>query len=212
MSGAKSSGWGRPPTPRLYAGEDLIWRGTPDARAIARRALHLRLIAVYFVLATLADMVQTRLLHLGGIAALKAGLPGLLSGAATLGLVLAFAWGIARTTVYTITTRRVIMQFGLALPATLELPLERIAAASVRIRADHMGDVALRLYGEDRLSFLKLWPHARPWHWLRPEPMLRDLPQAAVLAGPLCRALKEHTTPRGADDIPAGMPLARRRG
>jgi len=212
MSDVVPSGWGRPPAPALFPGETLIWRGGPDARGIARRALHLRVIAVYFVLATLADMVQTRLLHFGRLAVLEAGLPGLLTGAATLGLGIAFAWGIARTTAYTVTSRRVIMQFGLALPATLELPLERIAAASVRVNIDHTGDIALRLRAEDSLSFLKLWPHTRPWHWLRPEPMLRDVPRAAVLAGPLCRALEERTTPRGADDIPAGMPLARRRG
>ena len=44
-----------------------------------------------------------------------------------IGIALVFAWASARTTVYTITNRRVVMRFGIALPMTLNLPFTLIA-------------------------------------------------------------------------------------
>ena len=186
---ARRRRWGGPAPVRLAPGEHVLWQGGPRWQAIAARVFHVRLVIAYFVVLTLADMAAARLQHMGSAAALRAGVPGALTGAAATLILAAVAFAMGRTTRYTVTTRRVIMQFGVGLPATLVLPLHRIAAASVRVRADHTGDISLRLFPGDRIGFAKLWPHARPWRLAAPEPMLRDVPQAATVAAPLCRAL-----------------------
>lgn len=57
------------------------------------------------------------------------------------------------------------------------------------MRADHTGDITLRVQGDKPLAYAKLWPHVRPWQLFAPEPMLRDVPQAGAVAPLLCRTL-----------------------
>ena len=40
-----------------------------------------------------------------------------------------------------------------------------------------------------KIAYAKLWPHARPWRLGSAEPMLRDLPDAAVVGPLLSRML-----------------------
>ena len=54
------------------------------------------------------------------------------AGAVALGLVALMAWLSARTTVYTLTDRRVVMRIGIVLTLTFNLPYKRIAAAGLR--------------------------------------------------------------------------------
>ena len=183
--------WGVPRAVRLAPGEEAIWRGGPDWRPIAARVFHARVVAAYFLALTAADLTGAWLRGMTADAGLQAAVPGMLTGMATLLILTVLAWATARTTRYTVTTRRVVMQFGIGLPATLTLPLPRIAEASVRIHADHAGDIALRLYPGERVGIVKLWPHARPWRVANAQPMLRCVPQAAMVAAPLCRALAE---------------------
>ncbi len=51
------------------------------------------------------------------------------------------------------------------------------------------GDIALSLLSGQRIAYLVLWPHARPWKFKRCEPSLRAIPDAAVVAQILGRAL-----------------------
>ena len=106
---------------------------------------------------------------------------------ATLVLLL-MSWLIAATTHYTITDKRVVMQIGVALPIALTLPLKRIVSADVKLNADGTGDIPLAL-GRQKLAYLLVWPHARPWHLRQPQPMLRAVPHARDVAGILSRAL-----------------------
>jgi hypothetical protein len=64
-----------------------------------------------------------------------------------------------------------------------------IGAADLRMRADGSGDVIVTTLPGQRVSWLALWPHARPWRITRPLPMLRGLAQASVPAQILARAL-----------------------
>ena len=48
-----------------------------------------------------------------------------------LALAYAYAWLVARSSVYSITNRRVVLHIGLALPVTLNLPLAQVASADV---------------------------------------------------------------------------------
>ena len=84
------------------------------------------------------------------------------------------------------------MRIGIALPITFNLPFAIIETAAVKQNPDSSGDIALTLSADNRLAFLVLWPHARPWRLARPEPMLRELPEAERAAGILARALATH--------------------
>jgi hypothetical protein len=112
-------------------------------------------------------------------------------GAAVLGLAALYAWWAARSTVYTITTRRIVLTFGIALPVSLSLPFKSIASAGLKLRSDGTGDIPLNPGERRRLSYLVLWPHARPWRLGRVQPMLRSVPDAAGVAEILSAALVE---------------------
>jgi hypothetical protein len=105
------------------------------------------------------------------------------------GGLLALAALTVRTTRYTIEPRAVVLRYGMALPATLVIPLAAIERVEVRVHRDGTGDVALRLKPGPGLIYPKLWPHARPWRWRRAEPMLRCVPEPGVAAARLCRML-----------------------
>jgi hypothetical protein len=166
----------------LPEGEILLWQGSPDWRHLARRVFHVRKLVVYFTLILLAR-------GLNGWADGEA--PGQIAGAVLgmlplaalgIGLLMLFAWLYGRTTVYSLTNRRVVMRIGIVLSMTLNLPLQRIEAADLRGKAGETGDIALRLAAGDKIAYLHLWPHARPWRLARPEPMLRSLQDASALA------------------------------
>ena len=164
------------------AGEHVIWQGSPDWKALAIRAFHVRKLVVYFALmlmlratVTLADG-GTGLQALRDVALL---MPLPLLG---LGLVLVLAWLSARSTVYTLTNRRVVMRIGIVLTLSFNLPFRCIAAADMARAPRGTGDIALALDGRDRIAYLQLWPHARPWQLRKPQPMLRCVPQPEQVA------------------------------
>ena len=122
--------------------------------------------------------------------------------ASAVGLLVGFAVLAARTTVYTITSRRLVMRIGIALPMTLNLPFKTVVSASARSYPDGTADVPLQLAPQHRLAFLILWPHCRPWQVRKPEPMLRRIPDGARVASLLAQALATyHRTHERPDDV-----------
>jgi hypothetical protein len=174
---------------RLPPDERVIWRGAPDWRSLARRAFHVRKVAGYF--AILGGWFLLEAWHDGNAPASMATTLGVLAAVAAtaIGLLTLMAWLSARETVYTITNRRVVVRFGVALRLTLNVPFTIIDGAGVKVHADGTGDLPLTLRGSDRVSYAVLWPHARPWHLRRPEIMLRCIPEAEQVAGLLSMAL-----------------------
>jgi hypothetical protein len=174
---------------RLPKGETMLWQGSPEWKAFARHALHLRKFAVYFALLTVWNGVSSLLsehtLAQAGISALwGAGL-----GIAACLLLTLFAWLTERSTVYTITNKRVVMRYGIALPMTVNYPFALVEGAGLRLHADGSGDIPLAMQKGSRLSYVTMWPHARPWRIGKPEPMLRLVPDAEGVARILSRAL-----------------------
>ena len=174
---------------RLPAGETILWQGTPCWKSLARRAFHVGQIGVYFILLLAWSIAGA---HGDGtsaaaavISALRV-LPLALAAVVILGVL---AWLTARTTLYTITNRRVVIRFGIALPITLNLPFSMIDAAGLKAYADRTGDLAILLKAGQKISYLVLWPHVRPWRMACPEPTLRGIPDAASVAQVLGRAL-----------------------
>jgi hypothetical protein len=166
----------------LPAGERVLWQGAPDWRVLARTALHVRKFALYFALllgwqltTALADG-RTLADTLGATAVL--GVMALLA----LGLLAGFAWLAGRTTIYAFTTQRIVMRVGVAMPIFVNIPFSGIEAAALKASPDGSGDIALALKSDVRLAYLHLWPHVRPWHLAHPQPMLRALPQSALVA------------------------------
>lgn len=175
----------------LPQGERILWQGRPCGFGLAFRALHLRLVGLWFAgLALWAALPPA----LAGESqeALSVALPTLAVGAGALALLALLGWLSARTTTYTITNRRVVMRVGIALPMTLNLPFALVDAAACRDHGDGSADLPLRLRPGNRVAYLHLWPHARPWHLNRPEPMLRSVADGGAVAQILARALAAH--------------------
>jgi len=178
---------------RLPANEKILWQGSPDARVLARSAFHIRKLALYFVALVAinaASVVTDGATTMDLLLALvwPAGLSAL-----ALGGVWTLAWLTARTAVYTVTDRRVVMRIGIVLTLTFNLPLRTLETAAMRQGPDGHGDIVLALKGPDHIAWLHLWPHARPWHLTRTQPMLRALPQVVEVAALLQKAWSAQT-------------------
>ena len=163
---------------KLPAGEHILWQGAPDWWQLAVHAFHVRKLTFYFaaMLAVQAAMLQAGQRPLAAPLTLSAGLAVL-----ALGLLALTAWFSARTTLYTLTNRRVVMRVGIVLTLTFNLPLRQIAGASFKAQGGGFGDLALTLKGPDRIAWAHLWPHARPWALRQPQPTLRCVPQAQAV-------------------------------
>lgn len=168
--------------------ERILWQGSPDFATVARRVFHVRKIAVYFALLLALRAANT--MSDGGT--LVDGLSSimLLSFLAVMGLVAltALAWATARTAVYTLTDKRLVMRIGIALTLTFNLPLRTMRSAALRKQVGDCADIVIELGGDDRIAWLHLWPHVRPWKLAQPQPMLRAVPDAARVAGLLAQA------------------------
>lgn len=173
----------------LPANETILWQGAPQWTTLARRAMRVRLVAAYFALLVIWG-IAARLAGgqpLAEVAISMARLVGL--AAAAVALLDLFAWLVARTTLYTITSRRVVMRFGIALPITIQIPFAKMQAAGLCAWPDGSGDIAISLLPGERIAYLVLCPHARPWTFGHAQPALRSIPDAAEVARLLGRAL-----------------------
>lgn len=170
-------------------GERILWQGQPDWWALAIKAFHIRKVGIYF-----AVLVAWR-----GVAAYAEGLTMAMAsrhmlwiallGAICMAVLALLAYAYARSTIYTVTTRRIVIRSGVALPVTINLPFSQIEAAAVKVRADGIGDIPVRLTKGNRIAALALWPNWRPWRFTRPEPMLRCIRNASSVASLLASAL-----------------------
>lgn len=190
----------------LPAGERVLWQGAPDRAALARHAFHVRKIAGYFiglVALSVAFAARTATPWAGMLAG---GATLLVSGAAACAFGLLLATLTARTTVYAVTERRVVLRIGIALPVVLNVPLRLVESVDVRRRPDGGGDLALRLAGGARVAYLVLWPHARAWRLRHPEPLLRAVADVDAVG----RTLRAALLAQMAADAPAAPDDAHR--
>jgi hypothetical protein len=173
---------------RLPAGERLLWQGAPDAWSVAKRVFYIRAMATYFAVLLLWKLAADW--HDGAapvdalLGTLKVSPLPLLG----LGIIYGLALAVARTTLYTLTDRRLVMRIGMVLTVSYNVPLRQIAAADLRLEADGSGDICLCLASGQRIAYAHLWPHARSWRFTRPQPALRCLPGAARVATQLSAA------------------------
>ena len=182
---------------RLPEGESLLWQGRPAWESIAIDVLHVRKVLGYFALLGTWSVFEAAR-NDASIPELLARLPGLLLAATLAAAILVgLSIAIARTTIYSITSARVVLRIGVALPLSINLPFERVSSAGLRLRRSACGDIVLQLTPEARVGFVVLWPHVRPWRFAKPQPLLRGVPDAESVARLLSAALKRSAGPGG---------------
>jgi hypothetical protein len=187
MSGGSTEGYEHEPIRglpgNLPPGEHIIWQGAPDWKRLALTAFHVRGVAFYFGLIALWALVAGS--TISGVLATA------FAAALGVGLLCLLAWLSARTTVYTLTNRRIVLRIGIALPTCINIPLKIIDNAALKIHPDGTADMPLVINGMAKLGWMMLWPHARPWKLSVPQPMLRAVPEGEKVSAMLARALAE---------------------
>jgi len=190
--GLMENSGGRGLPEKLPAGERVLWQGAPGWQTLWRRMFHVRFVAAYFAVIIAWKAITS--LSEGAPAEGVAITAAKLFAVALVPIVLSalYCWGVQRSTIYTITNRRVVMSFGLALPMSVNVPFSRIEAAGLHCNADGSGDIPMRLLAGETMALFMVWPHARPWRMAKVEPMLRGIPRVEEAAGILARALAAH--------------------
>jgi Bacterial PH domain len=172
----------------LPAGERLLWQGSPDWRTLAVHSFHVRKLLLYFgaILSARAATVVVQ----GGSAfdGAVASLWLTPAAALALGAITLMAWLTSRTTVYTITDKRIVMRIGIVLSLTFNLPFRKITGAGLRSHGDGSGSIPIALARSEKIAYVHLWPHARPWRVAQPEPMLCSVLNAEQVALTLSQA------------------------
>jgi Bacterial PH domain len=198
---------------RLPEGERILWQGRPSQRRIATDVLKANWIAIYFAVliawALAAGWSDGRpvpaILFSAGVLCIL--------GAVLVGLVELYAWGVTRTTLYTITNRRIVMRVGVGSSITLNLPYGRVAAASMVERKDGSGDIVFEVAEGVRLSWFHLWPHVRPRHYAKPQAALRCIPAVAGVAALVVHELsaaQQAVTGEAVPELSPAIPVRRR--
>jgi hypothetical protein len=159
--------------------EHILWQGSPDWRVLVASALHVRLCLAYFgglaIWAALQGSLTAALILIG-------------SGIVVIALFGLYAYATTQSTVYSLTNKRVVMRIGVALDACINLPLGEIESADLKILGNGRGNIVLSLKGIPRIGYWMLWPHVRSLRMIRPQPMLRAVPDARDVAQLLFKA------------------------
>jgi hypothetical protein len=109
----------------------------------------------------------------------------------TLAALAGLGWLYSVTTVYTITNKRVVIRFGVALPKAFNIPLPIVESAAVKALANGSGDLALTLKDDNKIAFAHLWPNVRPWRLAAPQPTFRALGDVQSAVTVLSFAMKD---------------------
>lgn len=185
----------------IPAGERILWHGRPSWLSLARRAYRGDFVAAYFVALGIWNLASAAASGDPGNAA-ATGLKTSALAVAALALIGFLGYASARSTLYVVTTKRLVLKVGIALPIFINVPFAKIASAAVRVYGDGTGDVPVVLVPSERVAYFALWPHARPFHFGRPEPAFRSVPNAAhvgdIVGHALAAAAGETARARGA--------------
>ena len=164
----------------LPPGERMMWQGAPSPWHLTAQALKARwvigwcaLLALWRGGAALADGTAAEAAQVVATYAVI--------GAAAVAVLYACGYVMAKSTVYTLTNRRVVMRIGAALTVTLQMPFSRIGSADLALGRGGTGTISFDPIGDGKLGTLALWPHCRPWA-KRAQPAFRAIPDAAAVA------------------------------
>lgn len=175
---------------RLPDGEYIVWQGKPDTNIVMTRLLRARWIAGYFALAAAWSLAVG--INNQDVAWQLLGRISFIAVAALIvfALMWLYARAVAKTSLYTITNKRLVMRIGIALSASFNLPFKQIAGADFRQGADHAGDLALTLRPGHGLSGSVFFPHQRGGLWRKLSPQLICLEDIKAVADILAQQLR----------------------
>lgn len=198
----------------LPQGEQLLWQGRQRALPLARRAFRCNVVLGYFALVWVLLSGRSVLNGTPVGEALLSYQWLLMPAAGAWLLLFGMAWLFARSTIYSITSERVLIRSGVALPITVDVPLNLVDNVALAMHGDGSGDLALGLSDRQRASYFVLWPNVRPWHFSRPQPTLRALryPEAASEALASALAFEQPASAHGAEGRAASAADAPRHG
>lgn len=191
----------------LPEGEEILWQGEPDVQAMARRVFHVHALAIYFAALILLHAAYQWFQGAEPGALLASASWQVPLALAALGTLFLMARAYARTTVYTITNQRLVIQSGVAVSLMINLPWGQVRSADLRVSGDGTGDIAFELAADKRIAYLALWPSARPWHFAQTQPLMRGIAAPETVAALLAKTVTgERWSPRGASatGVPQG--------
>ena len=175
----------------LPEGEKILWQGEPLWTSLAKRVFHVPLVAAYFLALALWRIADGVMNNAGLPTALSAAIPIGVMAALAIGLLSAIAWVTAKTTVYTITSKRVVFRIGAALTKAINIPFKIVETAGVKKHGGSTGDIAFDLRRPNKIGYFHLWPHARPDKLRQPQATFRCIAEPEHVAGILGRAMEE---------------------
>ena len=185
----------QPGLPESLPGEErIVWQGLPNWKTLALRTFHVRKVAIYFAI-LLAYKMAMGVRNGLAVPELVASTSFLLFLAVlAVGLLTLFAWLMARTTLYTITTERIVMRVGVTIPMSVNLPFSELKDGNLKAYGNGDGDVTLSLVPGQRVSYAVLWPHCKMLHPFDTRPTLRAIPNAEHVAQRFARAIADAST------------------
>jgi hypothetical protein len=164
------------------------------------QAFHVRKVSLYFGL-----LIMFRVVYV-----ISAGDPlsvALMSGswlamlsAMAMGILATLAWLYSRSTVYSITDRRVVIRFGVAVPIAVNIPFKVIESAGLRRHGNGIGDIPLVLGSGQSVNYLIMWPNVRPWRFFDAQPMFRCIADVDTAADVLASALRDAVGAESSDE------------
>ena len=176
----------------LPEGETMVWQGRPTVAAMARRVFFIPHLALYFGL-LIAGHTVYRLME-GVSAAQVMGTFVWQAGLAATVLVL-LAWlarSYAASVMYTLTSERLVIRSGVALPMMVNIPIEQITAADMRVYRDATGDIVLTPVADRKLHWVLLWPNVSAWYSRPIRPLLRGLAEPHRAADAFAAVASQH--------------------
>lgn len=197
--------------------EKLLWQGQPSATGLLFGAFRLRWIIGYFVLTTFARLTYLASIEASPIEMNSVALTSLLTCILATLVLSGIAFAMSRAAVFSITTKRVVIRHGVALPKFVNAPFAVMKSAQLKRRSVRIGDIALQMEEAGRTPYLHLWPFAKPFHYSSPQPMLRSVKDPEAVAETLAKAVQEQAAPgqikistasespeKGKNDVPEG--------
>ena len=185
----------------LPEGEQVLWQASPSWDAMAKRVFQVYTAALYFLILIVAHLIYrvmdgAPLSMLTGTLAWQGGL-----ALAVVGILAIMSKLYAASTLYTITSRRLIIRSGVALPMIVNLPLTKVESAGLRRLRDGTGDISFLPVEGTKVFWLMLWPHVRPLNFSRVQPLLRGVEDPDAVARLLVNVIED--IPKTSNEIEA---------
>jgi hypothetical protein len=174
----------------LPEGEKILWQGAPDWMRLSVEAFKIGWVGTYFVGLIAWRFVDRLRQGVDPVTSMTTAVAVIPLALIAISILCALAWVNSRSTVYTITDKRVVMRFGAALTKAINIPFKIIDSASADIKTNGAGTVAVRLAAPNKIPLLLLWPHRKPRTFAHPEPAFRSIKDAAICAPILSEALR----------------------